>query len=103
VGCVFSSCPVVPFLRYGSNLYEFCGPNGMGKTQVLCIMDVNVTNTIWSYLTTKMCECEESIFFLLCAVPLQFSAVKSCWVACYHRVSWLCRLKCPGTLESIFS
>jgi hypothetical protein len=98
VGCVFSSCSVVSFLRYGSNLYEFCGPNGVVKTQVLCIMDVNVTNTIWLYLTAKMCDCEESVLFLVCAVPLQFSAVKSCWVASYHQVSWLCGLTCPEIL-----
>ena len=112
MGCVFSGCSVVPFLRHGSNLYEFCCPNGVGKTQVLCIMDMNVTNTVWLYLTTKMCECDESVFFL-CAVLLQFSAVKSCWVACYHQVSWLCGLmswnirnpffhdtcECPGRLH----
>ena len=52
--CVFSSCSFVLFLRYGSNLYEFCGPNGVDKTQVLCIMDVNVTNIIWLYHTTNV-------------------------------------------------
>ena len=75
MGCVFFRCSVVPFLRCVSNLCEFCGPNGVGKTQVLCVVDVNVTNTIWLYLTTKMCECEESVFFLVCAVPLQLSAM----------------------------
>ena len=49
-----------------------------------------------------MCECEESVLFLVCAVPLQFSAVKSCWVASYHQVSWLCGLMRPGTLEIHF-
>jgi hypothetical protein len=37
-----------------------------------------------------------------CAAPLQFNAVKFCWVASYHQVSWLCRLTCPGTLEILF-
>ena len=65
-------------------------------------MDVNVTNTIGLYLTAKMCECEESVFFLVCAVPLQSSVVKSCWVASYHQVPWLCRQTHPGTLEIHF-
>lgn len=42
---MFSPAVQLSFLRYGSNLYEFYGPNGVGKTQVLCIMYVNVTNT----------------------------------------------------------
>ena len=96
MGYVFSSCSVVPFLRYGSNLYEFCGPNGVGKTGF--VYYGHECHTVWLYLTTKMCACEESVFFLVCAVPLQFSAVKSCWVAPYHQVSWLCGLTHPGTL-----
>jgi len=65
-------------------------------------MDVNITYTVCLYVITKMYECEESVFFLVCAVPLQFSAVKSCWVASYHKVSWLCELTRPGTLEIHF-